>query len=81
MALRSEEMVSEDDKAKFPTAYKTKDVVDTDKCIGCKLCLKTGCPALYIDRETKKAGIDSLQCVGCGVCEQVCPKQAIGKER
>lgn len=72
---------SEDDKAKFPTAYKTKDVVDTDKCIGCKLCLKTGCPALYIDRETKKAGIDSLQCVGCGVCEQVCPKQAIGKER
>ncbi len=70
---------SEDDKEKFPTAFKTKDVVDTDKCIGCKLCLKTGCPALYIDRETKKAGIDSLQCVGCGVCEQVCPKQAIGK--
>ncbi|WP_418440997.1 4Fe-4S binding protein [Anaerotignum lactatifermentans] len=34
-----------------------------------------------MDRETKKAGIDSLQCVGCGVCEQVCPKQAIGKER
>ena len=71
---------SEDDMEHFPDAFATKDVVDVEKCIGCKMCLKTGCPALFIDRETKKAGIDSLQCVGCGVCEQVCPTQAIGKE-
>ncbi len=71
---------SDDDMERFPDAFTTKDVVDTEKCIGCKMCLKTGCPALFIDRETKKAGIDSLQCVGCGVCEQVCPTKAIGKE-
>ncbi len=71
---------SDDDKAHFPDAYKTKDVVDAEKCIGCKKCLKTGCPALFVNRETKKAEIDSLQCVGCGVCEQVCPTHAIGKE-
>lgn len=71
---------SEKDKADFPDAYKTKDVVDKSKCIGCKLCLKSGCPALFLNREDKKAEIDSLQCVGCGVCEQICPKDAIGKE-
>ena len=71
---------SEKDKADFPEAYKAKDVVDQEKCIGCKLCLKSGCPALFLNRETKKAQIDPLQCVGCGVCEQICPKGAIGKE-
>ncbi len=71
---------SEDDKAKFPEAYKAKDVVDKDKCIGCKMCLKSGCPALFLNRDDKKAEIDPLQCVGCGVCEQICPKEAIRKE-
>jgi indolepyruvate ferredoxin oxidoreductase alpha subunit len=71
---------SEDDKAKFPDAYKAKDVVDADKCVGCKLCLKCGCPALFLNRDTKKAEIDPLQCVGCGVCEQICGQKAIRKE-
>lgn len=71
---------TEKDKTDFPEAFRAKDTVDRNKCIGCKLCLKSGCPALYLDRTTKKAAIDPLQCVGCGVCEQICPKQAIGKE-
>ena len=29
--------------------------------------------------EYKKAEIDPLQCVGCDVCQQICPKNAIGK--
>lgn len=48
--------------------------VDKDKCIGCKSCMRIGCPAISI-RE-KKAVVDANQCVGCGICEQLCPKNA-----
>ena len=48
--------------------------VDKDKCIGCKSCMKIGCPA--ISMRDGKAVVDSTQCVGCGVCSQLCPKQA-----
>ncbi|MBQ3076393.1 MAG: indolepyruvate ferredoxin oxidoreductase subunit alpha [Clostridia bacterium] len=52
--------------------------VDTDKCIGCKQCLKVGCPAVAM--RDGKAYIDKAQCVGCTVCAQVCPMGAIEKE-
>lgn len=55
-----------------------KCIVDTDKCIGCKKCLKVGCPAVMI--ENGKSKIDFTQCVGCTVCAQVCPVGAIAKE-
>ena len=56
----------------------SKCVVDTDKCIGCKSCLRVGCPAILV--ENKKAKIDQNQCVGCTVCAQVCPKGAITRK-
>lgn len=71
---------SKEDIEEFDNPFKTKCKVDHDKCIGCKLCLKTGCPALSFDKENKLSNIDRNQCVGCGVCSQVCPKQAIVKE-
>lgn len=52
--------------------------VDADKCIGCKKCLKVGCPAVFL--ENGKSYIDPTQCVGCTVCAQVCPVKAIEKE-
>ena len=55
--------------------------VNTDKCIGCKSCMKIGCPA--ISMKEGKAHVDFTQCVGCGVCEQLCPVGAFestGKE-
>ncbi len=52
--------------------------VDPDKCIGCKMCLGVGCPALSF--RNKKSEIDPLQCVGCTVCAQVCPKGAISRK-
>ncbi|MCI8512003.1 MAG: 4Fe-4S binding protein, partial [Lachnospiraceae bacterium] len=55
-----------------------KCAVDQKTCVGCKSCLKVGCPAVMI-RE-KKAFIDSTQCTGCTVCAQVCPVHAIQRE-
>ena len=48
--------------------------VDASKCIGCKSCMKIGCPA--ISMVDGKAVVDQTQCVGCGVCSQLCPKKA-----
>ena len=48
--------------------------VDASKCIGCKSCMKIGCPA--ISMVDGKARVDQTQCVGCGVCSQLCPKKA-----
>lgn len=49
--------------------------VDTDKCVGCKSCMRLGCPAISI--KDKKAVIDTTLCVGCGVCEQLCRFDAL----
>ncbi len=70
---------SKEDKAQF-NLDKTPCVVDADKCIGCKKCLSTGCPALRYDSETKKSSIAQADCVGCTVCMQVCPVQAISRK-
>lgn len=51
--------------------------VDEEKCIGCKRCTKTGCPALFFQSDKKKSWINPAQCVGCSVCSQVCPTKAI----
>ena len=44
--------------------------VDTAKCVGCKACMKLGCPA--ISMKNGKACVDVTLCVGCGVCQQLC---------
>ena len=50
--------------------------VDLEKCSDCQLCIKSlGCPAIIIEND--KVVIDSAQCAGCGVCAQICPKEAI----
>lgn len=49
--------------------------INPDKCVGCKMCMKLGCPAISI--KDKKARIDPTQCVGCAVCEQLCKTGAI----
>jgi len=53
--------------------------VDKDKCIGCKSCMKIGCPA--ISMKNGKAVVDQTQCVGCGVCSQLCPKKAFASTK
>jgi len=79
--------------ARWPCALKKMSPIDLDefgtrnyqysiikdKCIGCQKCIKTGCPALRFDESNKKASIEPTMCVGCSVCAQVCPVDAIVK--
>ena len=50
-------------------------LVDKDKCVGCKSCMRLGCPAISI--KGGKAAIDVTLCVGCGVCQQLCKFDAL----
>ncbi len=60
-------------------------VVDREKCIGCKKCIKElGCPALSLLKEKNSKGkeivaIDESLCTGCSLCQNVCPVKAIGE--
>ncbi len=56
-------------------------IVDPEKCVSCKACLKIGCPAIEWESEAGpkgKATVNRLLCVGCGVCQQVCKFDALG---
>lgn len=52
-------------------------VVNREACIGCKACIRFGCPA--IELHSGLALITDL-CSGCGVCAQICPVAAISRE-
>ena len=49
--------------------------VEEKNCVGCKSCMRLGCPAISI--KNKKAVIDETLCVGCGVCQQLCKFDAL----
>jgi len=52
------------------TKLKPPLAVDSEKCTGCAICMRIGCPA--ISMKDKKAGVNQTLCVGCGVCKQLC---------
>jgi indolepyruvate ferredoxin oxidoreductase alpha subunit len=50
-----------------------------DECNACGVCVKAfGCPAISFSSE--HAQIDASLCYGCGVCETVCPFDAIRRK-
>ncbi|MGQ9492433.1 MAG: indolepyruvate ferredoxin oxidoreductase subunit alpha [Anaerolineae bacterium] len=57
--------------------------VNPERCNGCGLCFRVGCPAVVksgeLDAKTgrPKASIDPLLCTGCEICAQVCARRAI----
>ena len=55
--------------------HKAPLAVNKDKCIGCKSCMKIGCPAISV--ADGKARVDNTLCVGCGVCQQLCRFDAL----
>ncbi len=52
--------------------------IDSVECKGCKLCLKLACPAIELQGDMPQ--INEVFCAGCGICEQVCPAEAIASE-
>jgi indolepyruvate ferredoxin oxidoreductase alpha subunit len=64
---------SEDDMSCFDLSLKICRI-DQDKCKKCKMCVKTGCPAIH---SGESIVIDENMCNGCTVCKQVCPFDSI----
>ncbi len=78
-------LIARDPCALLPEARKQWMPLEivADKCNGCTMCFRIGCPAILksdeLDDKTQrpKALIDPLLCTGCEVCAQVCPWDAI----
>ncbi len=58
-------------KALERVAYWVKE----DECIQCEYCMESGCPALVWERDYPE--IRDWECVGCAICAQLCPVDAI----
>jgi indolepyruvate ferredoxin oxidoreductase alpha subunit len=59
--------------------------VDSERCIGCRLCLQLGCPALaWEEKGGERKGvvqIDATACNACSLCAQICRQDAIQGEK
>jgi len=86
--LKSDEpavLITREECALLPSArsrWLPLEVV-AEKCNGCTLCFRIGCPAILKSEELDAhyqrplAEIDPLLCTGCEICAQVCPRDAI----
>ena len=52
---------------------------DTAKCVGCKSCMKIGCPAISVTGG--KVSVDNTLCTGCRVCSQLCKFGVLGEKK
>lgn len=55
---------------------KVSFTIDDKICTNCRVCVSDfGCPAFQVHEGG--VSIDAVQCIGCAVCAQVCPNNAI----
>ena len=60
-----------------PLKAKTCFVIEDDRCISCKKCIREiGCPAISV-KQGNRVEIEPSLCFGCGLCTYVCPADAI----
>ena len=58
------------------------EVMVTDECDGCGFCHQHfECPGLVAVEDGQRTEVDPLVCNGCGVCLDICPKEAIVENR
>ncbi len=69
------------EKAEMPEGFRGKMAFDSDKCIGCKICVRD-CPAAAV--TITKVGEKLFEaefrldfCIYCEQCAESCPKDAI----
>jgi indolepyruvate ferredoxin oxidoreductase alpha subunit len=55
--------------------------VKSASCVACQACMNLGCPAILWSDEIydghHKVNINPETCIGCSLCAQVCPSDAI----
>lgn len=78
-------LITREECALLPTArskWMPLEVV-AERCNGCTLCFRIGCPAILKSEEMDPrynrplALIDASACTGCEICAQICPRDAI----
>ena len=78
-------LITDEECALLPSARKRWVPLEviSEKCNGCTMCFRIGCPAILKSEELDPkygrplAEIDPALCTGCEICAQVCPRDAI----
>ncbi len=56
------------------------EVCVSDECDDCGFChMRFECPAMVRDADNEKTTINKVLCAECGVCVQICPRDAVEK--
>ncbi|MCL4546300.1 MAG: indolepyruvate ferredoxin oxidoreductase subunit alpha [Deltaproteobacteria bacterium] len=56
--------------------FSNKFKINSDKCVGCDLCITIGCPSIIISNKltdkNKPIPMIDFSCTGCSICKDIC---------